>query len=132
VSSHKTRQLGEYVSVYLSQPLHEYATQKALESGTGMGALLRDTFLEAAPDGVKAAHNATRRSGGRLLATTPNVAPDEAGFEEMVADHRERILELAGRGFKQNAICAVLHVPYKVVQQVLTTKKKTAKGGKKK
>jgi hypothetical protein len=48
-------------------------------------------------------------------------------FAALVERHRDRVLDLEARGHQPNAICSITRLEYKVVQNILATRKKPAK-----
>jgi hypothetical protein len=44
-----------------------------------------------------------------------------AAFEDVAERSRDKVIALAARGYRENAISAIAQLPYRVVQQILNT-----------
>lgn len=58
---------------------------------------------------------------------TPPPPRPKPNIAELVEKHRERVYELDARGYLPNGIAAVLHLPYAVIEEILSTKAKPRK-----
>ena len=65
----------------------------------------------------------------RQPKVTKDAKPDDAElkFQVMIAGHRAEVLNLAARGWKANTISAVLRIPYKVSQHIITEQERLAR-----
>jgi hypothetical protein len=93
----KERTTGQYVNVYLARPVYLHIEQQALKEQIRMAAWVRRAVLAACP-------------------------PEIRNRPKDVAERsRDKVIALAARGYRENAISAIAQLPYRVVQQILNT-----------
>jgi hypothetical protein len=130
----KERTTGQYVNVYLARPVYLHIEQQALKEQIGMAAWVRRAVLAACPPEIR---NRPKGSGrGRYRRGSPKPAQDVqtakgqegagaksvmAAFEDAAERSRDKVIALAARGYRENAISAIAQLPYRVVQQILNT-----------
>lgn len=145
---------GKNVGLYLSEEIYGYIARDAGERGIPVTTWVRNVVLAACPpeartEQARAKRPAKRRrpvpktnqpatKPGRQAAPpkVPQDLPAKSGagkqepvsFAALVERHRDRVLDLDSRGHLPNAICSITRLEYRVVQQILTTRKKPAKG----
>lgn len=124
--SRRSRQLGTYVSVYLSQPVYDFVAEQCAEAGASLPVWIRERVIEACPPEIRAQSETLAKKVTPM--PTESVDPET---EALIEKHRERVRDLEARGFLPTAICAVTHLPYKVVKQILTTKAPPKRSAKK-
>lgn len=129
----KERTTGEYVSVYLARPVYVHIEQQALKEHIGIATWIRHAVLAACPPDIRNRAEETGRGRYRRVARKPAqdrppakgqekaAAKPMAAFEDMAERSRDQVIALAAKGYRENAISAIAHLPYRVVQQILTT-----------
>lgn len=113
----RSRQLGTYVSVYLSQPVYDFIAEQCEEAGASIPVWIRERVIEACPPEIRAQVQALSRK-------PPTMPPEtiDSTTASLVEKHRDRVLELESRGYLPTSICAVTHLPLRVVNQILASK----------
>ena len=139
---------GTYVPIYLSAALYDFIAERARESGISMPGWIRGQLVELCPPDVRehakrantmptepkpprpseAVHQRPKKTIARPEAEAPPAKPN---FDELIEKHRDRVRDLEAKAYSENAISAVLRIPYRVVQEILNTKAPPKKGGQK-
>ncbi len=145
---------GKNVGLYLSGEVYGYIADDARARGIPVTTWVRDVVLAACPADVRpeqaaakrrtkrrrpapkarqqatkpAREAATRKESQDKPARTGAGKQEPVSFEALVERHRDRVLDLEARGHLPNAICSITRLEYRVVQHILTTRKKPAKG----
>jgi hypothetical protein len=144
---------GKNVGLYLSEEIYGYIAQDATARGIPVTTWVRNVVLAACPSDVRPEQAEARRpaklrrpaQSAKQPATKPDgqaepqkKTPDKparpgagkqepVSFAALVERHRDRVLDLDSRGHLPNAICSITRLEYRVVQHILTTRKKPAK-----
>lgn len=145
---------GKNVGLYLSVEIYGYIARDARARGIPVTTWVRNAVLAACPPKARTEHAGSKRPAKRRgparkakqpatkpgrQAAPPKVPQDmpaqsRAGKQEpdsfatLVDRHRDRVLDLEARGHLPNAICSITRLEYRVVQHILATRKKPAKG----
>lgn len=149
---------GEYVSVYLAQPIYLHIEREARREGIGIATWIRNTILNSCPEEIRISageFGRGRRPPAQPAALAANAAPQasrrpteppqppsmtrqqraeakardakQAAFDGLVERSRKDVLALAAKGYRDNAIAAIAHLPYRVVQHITATEAATQK-----
>lgn len=149
---------GEYISLYLVQPIYVYVEQQARREGIGIATWVRNVLLDACPEEIRIAareFGRGRRPPAQPAALAASAAPQasrrpteppqppsmtrqqraeakardakQAAFDGLVERSRRDVLALAAKGYRDNAIAAIAHLPYRVVQHITATEAATQK-----
>ena len=147
------RKSGKNVGLYLSEEIYGCIARDARARGIPVTTWVRNVVLAACPPEActgqarakrpakrrrpvpKAKQPATKRDRQvepRRAHENPPARPGAAKqepvpFAALVERHRDRVLDLEARGHLPNAICSITRLEYKVVQNILATRKKPAK-----
>ena len=143
---------GKNIGLYLSEEIYGCIARDARARGIPVTTWVRNVVLAACPpeactDQVEPQRPAKRR-GPVPKAKKPAAKPDRqaaprkvrqdtpaqsragkqepVSFAALVERHRDRVLDLEARGHLPNAICSITRLEYKVVQNILATRKKPA------
>jgi hypothetical protein len=130
----KERTTGEYVSVYLARPVYVHIEQQALKEHIGIATWIRHAVLAACPPEIRNQAEGSGRGRYCRVARKPaqdvqpakgqeraGAKPVVAAFEDLAERSRDKVIALAAKGYRENAISAIAQLPYRVVQQILTT-----------
>jgi hypothetical protein len=120
---------GEIIQLYMSAPINDWIEEQARIAGTTVNAWIKGLIIAHAPAAVqKAAEKAARGAGrqpvpvhSKPVQEPPKAAPGPS-FDDQVEANREKVLDLDARGYLENSIAAITKLPFKVVQQILTSK----------
>lgn len=117
-------QVGTYVSVYLSAPLYTALEERCAAENVSMLTWIRQRVLEACPIEEQPEPKPVRKSRAkdRTPKPPPPPPPPAPTEDDLVEKHRQRVLDLEARGYLPTAICAQTHLPYRLVDKILTTK----------
>ena len=144
---------GKNVGLYLSEEIYGCIARDARARGIPVTTWVRNVVLAACPPEActgqaRAKRPAKRRrpvpktkqpvtkpdrqAAPRRAHENPPARPGAAKqepvpFAALVERHRDRVLDLEARGHLPNAICSITRLEYKVVQNILATRKKPAK-----
>ena len=147
------RKSGKNVGLYLSEEIYGCIARDARARGIPVTTWVRNVVLAACPpeartEQARAKRPAKRRrpvpktkqpvtkpdrqAAPRRAHENPSARPGAAkqepeSFAALVERHRDRVLDLEARGHLPNAICSITRLEYKVVQNILATRKKPAK-----
>ena len=147
------RKSGKNVGLYLSEEIYGCIARDARARGIPVTTWVRNVVLaacppEACPDQAvtkcpakrrrpapTAQQPATKPDRQAAPLKVPQDTPAHSGsrkqepvpFAALVERHRDRVLDLEARGHLPNAICSITRLEYKVVQNILATRKKPAK-----
>lgn len=151
------RKSGKNVGLYLSEEIYGCIARDARARGIPVTTWVRNVVLAACPpeartEQAKAKRPAKRpakrrrpvpktkqpvtkpdrQAAPRRAHENPPARPGAAKqepvpFAALVERHRDRVLDLEARGHLPNAICSITRLEYKVVQNILATRKKPAK-----
>ena len=147
------RKRGKNVGLYLSEEIYGCIARDARARGIPVTTWVRNVVLAACPPEARTEQAWTKRPAKRRRpapkAKQPVTKPDRQAaprkvpqdtpahsgsrkqepesFAALVERHRDRVLDLEARGHLPNAICSITRLEYKVVQNILATRKKPAK-----
>ena len=147
------RKSGKNVGLYLSEEIYGCIARDARARGIPVTTWVRNVVLAACPPEARTEQAWTKRPAKRRRpapkAKQPVTKPDRQveprrmpqdtpahsgsrkqepeSFAALVERHRDRVLDLEARGHLPNAICSITRLEYKVVQNILATRKKPAK-----
>ena len=147
------RKSGKNVGLYLSEEIYGCIARDARARGIPVTTWVRNVVLAACPPEARTDQAGTKRPAKRRRpapkAKQPVTKPDRQAaprkvpqdtparpgaakqepvpFAALVERHRDRVLDLEARGHLPNAICSITRLEYKVVQNILATRKKPAK-----
>ena len=147
------RKSGKNVGLYLSEEIYGCIARDARARGIPVTTWVRNVVLAACPPDARTQQARAKRPAkrcrpvpktkqpvtrpGRQAAPrkVPQDTPAHSGsrkqepvpFAALVERHRDRVLDLEARGHLPNAICSITRLEYKVVQNILATRKKPAK-----
>ncbi len=125
---------GKNIGLYLSGEVYGHIARDARARGIPVTTWVRNAVLAACSAVVRAelteAKLPAKRRGPAPKAKKPATKPGRqaAPPAALVERHRDRVLDLEARGHLPNAICSITRLEYRVVQHILTTRKKPAKG----
>jgi hypothetical protein len=145
---------GKNIGLYLSEEIYGYIARDARARGIPVTTWVRNVVLAACPPDARAelaevqlpakrrrpapkAKKPAAKLDGQAepKKKTPDtpvrpgaVKQEPVSFAELVERHRDRVLDLDARGHLPNAICSITRLEYRVVQHILTTRKKPTKG----
>lgn len=112
---------GMYISVYLPARLYDELRERAAASGTSIPAQIKNTLMRTI---LGEEQSSVTESKPKPAAKQP-----PPSFDELVKKYRDRVRDLEAKAYTENAIAAVLHIPYRVVQEILSTPAPPKKGG---
>ena len=145
---------GKNIGLYLSEEIYGHIARDARARGIPVTTWVRNVVLAACqpdlrPDQAVAKLPAKRR-GPAPQAKKPAAKPagkaaprkahdnaparpgagkqEPVSFAALAERHRDRVLDLDARGHLPNAICSITRLEYRVVQHIISTRKKPAKG----
>lgn len=147
------RKSGKNVGLYLSEEIYGCIARDARARGIPVTTWVRNVVLAACPPEActdqavtkcpakrrrpvpKAKQPVTKPDRHAAPRKVPQDTPARSGsrkqepesFAALVERHRDRVLDLEARGHLPNAICSITRLEYKVVQNILATRKKPAK-----
>ena len=147
------RKSGKNVGLYLSEEIYGCIARDARARGIPVTTWVRNVVLAACPPDARTQQDRAKRPAKRRRpapkAKQPVTKPDRQAaprkvpqdtpahsgsrkqepesFAALVERHRDRVLDLEARGHLPNAICSITRLEYKVVQNILATRKKPAK-----
>ena len=151
------RKSGKNVGLYLSEEIYGCIARDARARGIPVTTWVRNVVLAACPPEActeqprakrlakrpakrrrpvpKTKQPVTRPGRQAAPRKVPQDTPAHSGsrkqepesFAALVERHRDRVLDLEARGHLPNAICSITRLEYKVVQNILATRKKPAK-----
>ena len=147
------RKSGKNVGLYLSEEIYGCIARDARARGIPVTTWVRNVVLAACPPEActqqarakrpakrcrpvpktkQPAQKPDRQVEPRRAHENPPARPGAAKqervpFAALVERHRDRVLDLEARGHLPNAICSITRLEYKVVQNILATRKKPAK-----
>ena len=147
------RKSGKNVGLYLSEEIYGCIARDARARGIPVTTWVRNVVLAACPPEActdqavtkcpakrrrpapKAKQPVTKPDRQAAPRKVPQDTPAHSGsrkqepvpFAALVERHRDRVLDLEARGHLPNAICSITRLEYKVVQNILATRKKPAK-----
>lgn len=147
------RKSGKNVGLYLSEEIYGCIARDARARGIPVTTWVRNVVLAACPPEActdqavtkcpvkrrrlapKAKQPVTKPDRQAAPRKVPQDTPAHCGsrkqepvpFAALVERHRDRVLDLEARGHLPNAICSITRLEYKVVQNILATRKKPAK-----
>ena len=147
------RKSGKNVGLYLSEEIYGCIARDARARGIPVTTWVRNVVLAACQPEARTDQAGTNRPAKRRRpapkAKQPVTKPDRQAaprkvpqdtpahsgsrkqepvpFAALVERHRDRVLDLEARGHLPNAICSITRLEYKVVQNILATRKKPAK-----
>ena len=147
------RKSGKNVGLYLSEEIYGCIARDARARGIPVTTWVRNVVLAACPPEAHTEQAWTKRpakrrrpvpktkqpvtkpdrqAAPRRAHENPSARPGAAKqepvpFAALVERHRDRVLDLEARGHLPNAICSITRLEYKVVQNILATRKKPAK-----
>ena len=147
------RKSGKNVGLYLSEEIYGCIARDARARGIPVTTWVRNVVLAACPPEActdqavtkcpakrrrpapKTKQPATKPDRQAAPRKVPQDTPAHSGsrkqepesFAALVERHRDRVLDLEARGHLPNAICSITRLEYKVVQNILATRKKPAK-----
>lgn len=147
------RKSGKNVGLYLSEEIYGCIARDARARGIPVTTWVRNVVLAACPPEActdqavtkcpakrrrpvpKTKQPVTRPDRQAAPRKVPQDTPAHSGsrkqepesFAALVERHRDRVLDLEARGHLPNAICSITRLEYKVVQNILATRKKPAK-----
>lgn len=118
---------GQYVQVFLPEALYDHCILVAERKHLGIATMIREMLIDASPvpiqeevrpllKGVARMSKAPSSQGGGRNTTDANMEH----HRYLVEKHRDQVMMLIGKKWTENAICALLRVPYKVVQEIVT------------
>ena len=147
------RKSGKNVGLYLSEEIYGCIARDARARGIPVTTWVRNVVLAACPPEACTQQARAKRPAKRRRPVpktkqpvtkpdrqveprkVPQDTPAHSGsrkqepvpFAALVERHRDRVLDLEARGHLPNAICSITRLEYKVVQNILATRKKPAK-----
>ena len=147
------RKSGKNVGLYLSEEIYGCIARDARARGIPVTTWVRNVVLAACPPDARTEQARAKRPAKRCRPVPktkqpakkpdrqveprrahenpparPGAAKQEPeSFAALVERHRDRVLDLEARGHLPNAICSITRLEYKVVQNILATRKKPAK-----
>ena len=147
------RKSGKNVGLYRSEEIYGCIARDARARGIPVTTWVRNVVLAACPPEActeqarakrpakrrrpvpKTKQPATKPDRQAAPRKVPQDTPAHSGsrkqepesFAALVERHRDRVLDLEARGHLPNAICSITRLEYKVVQNILATRKKPAK-----
>ena len=151
------RKSGKNVGLYLSEEIYGCIARDARARGIPVTTWVRNVVLAACPPEARTQQARAKRPAKRPAKRrrpvpktkqpakkpdrqveprkVPQDTPAHSGsrkqepesFAALVERHRDRVLDLEARGHLPNAICSITRLEYKVVQNILATRKKPAK-----
>lgn len=132
-----TRQLGDYVKVYLSQPIIDYLEEMLADTEKPVATWIRERVFEVLPPDVRKQADALLKNKNPGLSRTerispgrppPSPPPPEPSFEDLVEANRDRVLDLEARGYSASQIGSVTKLQFKLIEHILSTKAPPKKG----
>ena len=122
------RKSGKNVGLYLSEEIYGCIARDARARGIPVTTWVRRPAPKAKQPFTKPDRQVEPRSAHENQPARPGAAKQEhVPFAALVERHRDRVLDLEARGHLPNAICSITRLEYKVVQNILATRKKPAK-----
>lgn len=130
------RSTGAYITVYFSDPVLNHLQELLAEAKTPIATYVRELVIETCPKDVQEQAAALAREASRKAEQyarkpqfeTRPTKPPPPSFDDLVEANRDRVRDLEANGNSANAIAAILKLPYRVVQEILTTPAKPKKG----
>jgi hypothetical protein len=124
---------GEYVPVYLSRPILAHVRSIADKRGMSIAGFIRKLILETCPDDVREAAELAGRFRHQTRKPSPGRPSTRSQDTDLVADlqateraDKQKVLELAAKGYGDNAIAAIAKLPYRLVQAIVAAEGKTS------
>ena len=147
------RKSGKNVGLYLSEEIYGCIARDARARGIPVTTWVRNVVLAACPPDARTQQDRAKRPAKRCRPVPKTKQPakkpdrqveprrahenpparpgaakqERVPFAALVERHRDRVLDLEARGHLPNAICSITRLEYKVVQNILATRKKPAK-----
>ena len=124
---------GEYVPVYLSRPILAHVRKMAYAEGMTIAGFIRTIILAQCPANVRQAAEMAARF--RQPTRKPSLGRPSTSFKhtEIEVDlqatekvYRQQVLDLAAKGYGDNAIAAIAKLPYRLVQAIVAADGKTS------